>query len=55
MQIDKTFVIFTCAPRIDVVGYRLPLPSRNPRESIAEEVTTRPGGLRRPFVESFNS
>jgi len=47
VQIGKIFAIFTCAPRIVFLGCRLPLPSRNPRESITEEATMRLEGLKR--------
>jgi hypothetical protein len=55
MQIGKLFANFTCAPP-DCSGRlsRFAGPSRNPRESITEEVAMRPRGLRRPLVGWFD-
>jgi hypothetical protein len=55
MQIGKSFAIFTCVPRDGCCRLsRFAGPSRNPRESITEEGTTRPGGLRRHLRGPFN-
>jgi hypothetical protein len=50
MQIGTIFAIVTRAPPNGCGRLAVPGPSRNPRESITEDVTARPAGLRRPVT-----